>query len=438
MPGQAAKVQISEWQQMLLEEFSRSRSESQMISQRAQIILLAFEGHWNEEIAVADGLERKQVGVWRRRWQAAWENLTLRECTEPRKLREAIRETHRDAPRSGCPGKFTAEQVTQILAVACEKPERSGRPITHWTYDELRNEVIQRKIVKEISVSRIGDFLREAALKPHRHKMWLNTKEEDPDVFQEAVETVCQTYLEAADLQEKQATHTVSTDEMTGIQALERIAPDKDVKPEQIARHEFEYKRHGTTTLIGNLDVVTGEMIAPTLSPTRTEVDYVNHIENTVARDRDGEWIFLVDTLNIHWSAGLVEWVAERCEPETDLGKKGQRGILKNQASRRAFLSNRSHRIRFVYLPKHSSWLNQIETVFGIIMRKVVRRGNFRSVENLEDKLRQFLDYYNATMAHPFRWTYTGKPLENPKRTEYCPPHRRQKRSKVKLAKLAL
>ncbi len=112
---------------------------------------------------------------------------------------------------------------------------------------------------------------------------------------------------------------------------------------------------------------------------------------------------------------------------------------MKNQASRRAFLSDRSHRIRFVYLPKHSSWLNQIETVFGIIMRKVVRRGNFPAVENLEDKLRQFLDYYNKTMAHPFNWTYTGKPLQQPKRTDYCPPHRRrQKPSNVKLAKLAL
>ena len=111
---------------------------------------------------------------------------------------------------------------------------------------------------------------------------------------------------------------------------------------------------------------------------------------------------------------------------------------MKNQASRRAFLSDLSHRIRFVYLPKHTSWLNQIETIFGIIMRKVVRRGNFPSVANLAEKLQQFLDYYNATMAHPFDWTYTGKPLQKPTRTEYCPPHRRRKLSKVKLAKLAL
>jgi transposase len=322
MPGKAAKVTITERQQGILEELSRSRSEAQMISQRAQIILLAFQGLLNQEIADQVGLERKQLGLWRRRWQAAWESLTLLECSEPRRLREAIRETLRDAHRSGAPGTFTAEQITQILAVACEKPELSGRPITHWTHRELREEVIQRGIVEEISVSRIGHFLREAALQPHRRKMWLNTKERDPQVFQQAVETVCQTYHEAAKLHEQNGAHTVSTDEMTGIQALERVAPAKGVKPDQIARDEFEYTRHGTTTLIGNLDVVTGTMISPSLGPTRTEEDFVKHIENTIAADADGEWIFLVDTLNIHWSAGLVEWVAQRCEPETDLGKK--------------------------------------------------------------------------------------------------------------------
>lgn len=322
MPGKAAKVRISERQQEMLEELSRSRSESRMISQRATIILLAFQGMLNQEIAAQVGLERKQVGLWRQRWQAAWESLTLLECTEPRKLREAIRETLRDAHRSGAPGTFTAEQIAAILAVACEKPELSGRPITHWTHSELRDEVIHRGIVNDISVSRIGHFLREAALKPHRRRMWLNTKEKDPEVFAAAVETVCETYREAPELHEQNGTHTVSVDEMTGIQALERISPDKGVRPDQVAREEFEYIRHGTTTVIGNLDVVTGEMIAPTLGPTRTEEDFVRHIENTLADDPDGEWIFIVDTLNIHWSAGLVEWVAERCEPETDLGKK--------------------------------------------------------------------------------------------------------------------
>lgn len=305
MPGKAARVIITERQQVVLEELGRSRRESQMISQRARIILQAFERVSNEEIAIEVGLERKQVGLWRRRWQQAWEPLTLLECTQPRRLREAIRETLRDAPRSGAPGIFTAGQIAQILAVACEDPALSERPITHWTQRELRDEVLKRGIVESISVSRIGHFLREAALQPHRCKMWLNTKEKDPDVFEQQVQTVCDTYQAAPVLSEKQGVHTVCCDEMTGIQALERIAADKPVRPEQIARQEFEYVRHGTTTLIGNRDVVSGERISPTLGPTRTEEDFVNHIQRTVASDPAGEWIFLVDGLNIHWSAGL-------------------------------------------------------------------------------------------------------------------------------------
>jgi len=322
MPGKAAKVTITERQKVVLEEFSRSRSEAKVIAQRATIVLRAFEGCLNEDISAEVGLERKQVGAWRRRWQDAWESLTCLECREPRRLREAIRDTLRDAPRSGSPGTFTAEQIAQILAVACEPPERSGRPITHWTQRELRDEVIQRGIVKEISLSRIGHFLRKAALRPHRRKMWLNTTEKDPDLFQQQVETVCKTYQAAPTLHEQDATHTVSCDEMTGIQALERIAPAKPALPDQVAREEFEYARHGTTTLIGSFDVVTGQMCQATLGPTRTESDFVSHIERTVAADPDANWVFIVDTLNIHWSAGLVEWVAERCEPNRPLGKK--------------------------------------------------------------------------------------------------------------------
>jgi hypothetical protein len=96
-------------------------------------------------------------------------------------------------------------------------------------------------------------------------------------------------------------------------------------------------------------------------------------------------------------------------------------------ATRKEFLSDSRHRIRFVYLPKHSSWLNQVEIVFGIIHRKCLRGGNFTSVADLESQLRQFMDYYNRTMAHPFHWTYTGKPLQKTRRTKFVPPHRRVK-----------
>jgi transposase len=324
MPGTAAKVTITQRQQVVLEEFRRSRSEPRMIAQRAQIILLAFGGRLNEQIAQEVGLDRKQVGLWRRRWRDAWESLTLLECSDPRCLREAIRQTLSDAPRCGSPGKFTAEQVTQILAVACEPPAHSGRPITHWTGRELRGEVICRGIVEEISESQVGHYLREAALRPHRRKMWLNTKEKDSEVFAHEVQAVCQTYRAAAERHKKHRTHTVCCDEMTGVQATERIAPAKPMRPGAVAREEFEYTRHGTTTLIGNLDVVSGEMIAPSIGPTRTEADFVGHIERTVAADPAGEWVFVVDTLNIHWSAGLVRWVAQACEVSEPLGGKRQ------------------------------------------------------------------------------------------------------------------
>ena len=145
MPGKAAKVVITERQQTILLKLSVSRSEGLRVSQRATIILRAFAGLQNEEIAEEVNLNRQQIGLWRRRWQQTWEALTLLECRDTRRLRAAILETLSDAPRSGSPGKFTAEQVTEIIALACESPEKSGRPITHWTARELRDEVVQKK-----------------------------------------------------------------------------------------------------------------------------------------------------------------------------------------------------------------------------------------------------------------------------------------------------
>jgi transposase len=297
------------------------------------------------------------------------------------------------------------------LAVACEPPEKSGRPITHWTAHELADEVIKRGIVASISPSQVNRYLREAALQPHKSRYWLNTTETDPQRFEEQAKAVCDTYLEAPTVERDYRTHTICTDEMTGIQALERKAPHQPMIPQRCARIEFEYKRHGTLTLIGNFRVTTGELIACTLGPTRTEADFASHIEQTVATDPSASWVFVTDNLNIHGSEALVRLVAKACEISTPLGKKGLRGVLKSVASRQAFLSERSHRIRFVYTPKHSSWLNQIEVVFGVIMRKVIRRGSFTSLKDLRDKLTSFIEYFNRVFAHPFRWTYTGRPL---------------------------
>ena len=162
MPGMAAKVIITERQQEILQSIVGSRSSSQGLAHRAEIILLAFEGCRNDVIAQRLGCERHGVGIWRRRWQKAFHSLTIIECTEkPSALREAITEVLRDRPRAGCGGTFTAEQITQIIAVACEPPERSGRPVTHWTPRELADEVIKRQIVPSISVRQVGRFLKD-------------------------------------------------------------------------------------------------------------------------------------------------------------------------------------------------------------------------------------------------------------------------------------
>jgi transposase len=412
MPGKAAKVTVTERQQEILLTLRNATTAPSHLRQRAAVILLAFGGLRNEEIADQVGLGRCQVGRWRRRWAKAWSGLIDRECRETKAdLRRAIEALLTDASRPGAPGKFTPEQVTLILAVACEPPEKSGRPITHWTAHELADEVVKRRIVASISTSQVSRYLREAAMQPHKSRYWLNTTEKDPEQFQKQVEVICDTYRAAPALEQTQNTHTVCVDEMTGIQALERIAPTKLMIAGKPARIEFEYERHGTLTLIGNFQVTTGELFAPTIGPTRTEADFASHIEQTMATDPDASWVFVTDNLNIHCSETLVQVVAEACEITTPLGKKGVRGVLKSVASRQVFLSEPSHRIRFVYTPKHSSWLNQIEGVFGVIMRKVIRRGSFTSVKDLRDKLVNFIDYFNRVFAHPFRWTYTGRPL---------------------------
>jgi transposase len=221
---------------------------------------------------------------------------------------------------------------------------------------------------------------------------------------------VCQCYREAAD-QLELGIHTASVDEKTGIQALERIAATKLMKAKQEERREYEYKRHGTLCLTANLEVATGKVISPTIEATRTEEEFAGHIARTVATDAEAGWIFVADNLTTHVSETLVRYVAKKCGIEDDLGVKGKRGILKSVPTRRKFLEDKSHRIRFVYVPKHTSWLNQIEIWFSILARRVIKRGNFTSVKDLRDKILAFIAYFNEALAKPFKWTYTGRPL---------------------------
>ena len=248
-------------------------------------------------------------------------------------------------------------------------------------------------------------------MQPHRSRYWLNANPLDPEAFRRQATAVCDLYAQAGRLAE-QGIHLVSTDEKTGMQALERLHLDIPMGPGRVQAREYEYQRHGTLCLTANLEIWCGCILAPTLGPTRTETDFVAHVDQTVATDPSAGWVFIVDNLNTHQSEGLVVWVARACGLTEDLGAKGQRGVLQSQASRAAFLSEPSHRIRFVYTPKHSSWLNQIEIWFSILARKLLRRSSFRSVEDLKGRVLEFIDYFNRTMAKPIEWLYSPRPFQ--------------------------
>jgi len=237
----------------------------------------------------------------------------------------------------------------------------------------------------------------------------LNTEKDE--AFDVKIAAINKLYRQARELADRDEI-VVSNDEMTGVQAREHKFPEKPTLPGKPRLIEHEYIRHGTLSFIVSFNVSLGGVLLATSGPTRKEEDYLAHMMLLVATHPEiKRWHIVADNLNTHCSESLVRFVAAECDLDIDLGKKGVFGVLKSMKSRAEFLSDLDHRIVFYYTPKHASWMNQVEIWFSILARKLLKNGSFVSKEHLSNKVMQFIDYYNETMAKPFKWTYQGKAL---------------------------
>lgn len=249
-------------------------------------------------------------------------------------------------------------------------------------------------------------------MQPHRTRYWEHPNIKNWTLFGKSLSVLCKLHTKAKEYYGK-GIQVISVDEKPGIQALERDGKTLPSKPGKVERREFNYIRHGTQVLTANLHLATGKLVSPTIADTRTEKDFVGHIEKTVNTNPSADWIICADQLNTHMSASLVEYIAQAIGDTQDLGIKGKSGILKSMETRVAYLSDETHRIRFVYTPKHCSWLNSIEVWFSILTKHILTRGNFTSIHDLVRKIQKYITYYNDYLAKAWKWSVvTNKDIQ--------------------------
>jgi DDE superfamily endonuclease len=287
-----------------------------------------------------------------------------------------------------------------VLCLATTLPKSVGVPASHWSLDDLAYHIIRDAHYRDMSRSTIQRILAQADLQPHRSRYWL--KPHAPD-FQERAVDVCQVYLDAFRLWQRDEL-VVSVDEKTSIQALERLHATLTMRAGQIERREFEYVRHGTRCLIASLIVPTGQIIG-SVTARRGRWDFVRHLRDVVEQfPHIKRFHWVMDNLNTHWTFEMCRYLAQTG------GCWDKKLSLRTGSERRAFLTSGCTRHVVHFTPKHGSWLNQIEIWFGVLSRRLLRRGNFTSQQDLAQQILEFIAYYNRHHAHPYEWTYTGKP----------------------------
>jgi hypothetical protein len=299
------------------------------------------------------------------------------------------------------PGVFPPVERLTVVTLASSQTTEQQQSDSSWTLDNLAFQILRDAHHRDMSRSTIGRILAEADLKPHRSQYWLNSH--DPD-FDDKAKNICQLYLDAPRLYEE-GRLVFSSDEKTGMQILQRKYPTRPAQPGCIEKREFEYIRHGTRALLTTFCVPTGQVVW-NLGQTRTSVDWVRHLDHVATQFphlKRFDWI--VDNLNTHWSLDVCRWVANRSGISCDVK------ALESGQQRRAFLSEPSHKHVFHFTPIHGSWLNQVELFFSVLSRRFLKRGDFASAADFEERLNRWLMSYNRDHAHPYRWTYTGEPL---------------------------
>ena len=288
-----------------------------------------------------------------------------------------------------------------VISLACSKTQEHDRPRNGWTLDEIAATIVNEAHAQSVSRSTVWRILDACDLKPHKSVYWLNSH--DPD-FEAKAKEVCKLYLDAPRLHQ-QGRLVLCCDEKTGTQVLDRPAPTQPPRPGHPEKRESGYVRLGTRTLIGTLCVPTGEVVWD-LGQTRTSLDFRAHVLRVAAHYKGFkgfDWV--VDNLDTHMSLDLCEAAAHLNEVEFDPKE------LATMAQRQALLGTPGRKHVFRYVPRHGSWLNQVELFFSVLSRQFLRRGDFGSVKDFDGRLRSWLEEYNLEKAHPYRWTYTGEPL---------------------------